>query len=149
MDIRLSISISPSPQSPPAPLSHTLSSTSMPPPPEAIYSSKEELYTLIQAWAAQHRYAFCIARSKRISNSPRTKIIYNCDRYGPPLSLDHPQDSLQARKRQITTRKTSCQFSIVAIEHIDGQRELRYRPGTEYSVYNYCDGQSPNLATVP
>ena len=150
MDIRLSISVSPprvllslspgpspGPSPRPSPAEPSSPPTSMPLPPEAIYSSKEELYTSIQSWAAQHHYAFRIARSKKISNGPRTKIIYNCDRCGPPPPLDHPHDSLQARKRQTSTRKTSCQFSIVAIEHIDGQWELRYRPGIEFSIYNH------------
>ena len=70
MDIRLSISVSPprvllSPSPPPS-LNPSLlpeapsPPTSMPLPPEAIYSSKEELYTLIQTWAAQYHYAFRI-----------------------------------------------------------------------------------------
>jgi hypothetical protein len=92
--------------------------TSMPLPPEAIYSSKEELYTAIQSFVAQHHYAFTIRRSRKINNSPRTKIIYNCDRYGLLLSENHPQKHLQPCQRQTTTRKTNCQFSVVAIQCI-------------------------------
>lgn len=98
-----------SPESPP----------SMPLPPEAIYSSKEELYTAIQAFTAQHCYTFRIGRSKKINDGPRSKVFYNCDRCGPPPPENHLQDYLQARKRQTTTRKTGCQFSIVAIECTD------------------------------
>ncbi|RKF55830.1 hypothetical protein OnM2_086027, partial [Erysiphe neolycopersici] len=67
-------------------------------PSEAIYSSKEELYTSIQAWAAQHHYAFMIGRSKKTNNGPRIKIFYNCDRHVPPPSDNHPQKHLQDRR---------------------------------------------------
>jgi hypothetical protein len=86
-------------------LSLAEASLSMPLPPEAIYGSKEELYTSIQAWAAQYGYAFCIGRSNKIHNGPRIKIFYNCDRCGPPPPEIHPQHYLQPRKRQTTTRK--------------------------------------------
>jgi hypothetical protein len=118
------------------------SPASMPLPPEATYSSKEELYTSIQAWAAQHHYAFRIRRSTKINNGIRTKIFYSCDCYSPPLPTNHLQQSLQARKRQTTTRKTGCQFSIVAVQCADTRWELRHRPGTEYSIHNHPPSQS-------
>jgi hypothetical protein len=116
--------------------------TSMPLPPEAIYSSKEELYASIQAWAAQHSYAFRIGRSNKINTGPRIKIFYNCDRCGPPPPENHPEHSLQARKRQTTTRKTNCQFSIVAIQYTDTQWKLCHRPSIKYSVHNHPPSQS-------
>jgi hypothetical protein len=131
MDIRLSLSVSPPPwvllsPSPEPSLAEAPSPpTSMPLPLEAIYSSKEELCTLIQAFAAQYSYAFRIGRSNKINNGPRSKIFYNCDRCGPPPPENHPQDYLQARKRQTTTRKTGCQFSIIAVQRTDTQWELR------------------------
>ncbi len=136
MDIRLSISVSPprvllSPtpdpaEAPPPP-------TSMQLPPEATYSSKEELYTSIQAWAAQHYYAFRIGRSKKINESHRTKIVYNCDRCGPPP----PQNRIHNRQRYTTTRKHGCQFSVLAVECSSTQWELRHRPSKEYSIHNH------------
>ena len=114
----------------------------MPLPPEAIYSSKEELYTTIQAWAAQHHYAFSIRWSKKIKDGPKSKIIYNCDRHGPPPPNDYPRRYIQARKRQTTTRKTGCQFSIVAIECAVTRWELRHRPGIEYSIHNHPPSQA-------
>ena len=151
MDIRLSISVSPpllvspspepQPASPPV-LQATPQATAMPLPPEAIYSSKDELYTSIQAWAAQHYYAFCIGRSTKISSSPRVRITYNCDRCGPPPPENHPQNYLQSRKRQTTTRKTGCQFSILAIERTNTEWELRHRPSREHSIHNHPPSQS-------
>ena len=117
MDIRLS----PSPQSILMSQSLTTSSISISLPPEAIYSSKEELYASIQAWAAQHHYTFRIKRSIKIHNSVRTRILYSCDRTRPAPPANHPQNSLQDRKRYTTTRKTGCQFSIVAYKHTDTQ----------------------------
>ncbi|RKF60029.1 hypothetical protein OnM2_055060 [Erysiphe neolycopersici] len=114
----------------------------MPLPPEVIYSSKEELYTSILAWAAQHHYAFMIGRSKKINNGRRIKIFYNCDRYGPPPSDNHPQNHLQDRRRHTTTRKTNCQFSIVALQYTETQWEVRYRPGVEYSIHNHPPSQA-------
>jgi hypothetical protein len=155
MDIRLCISVSPprallspspQPPSPPAeqqPMPSTsMSSTSMPLPPEATYGSQEELYTAIQAWAARHHYAFRIGRSTKINSGPRTKITYNCDRCGLPPPDKHPQNRVHARKRQTNTRKTGCQFSIVAVQLTDAQWELRHRPGAEFSVHNHPPSQS-------
>jgi hypothetical protein len=116
--------------------------TSMPLPPEARYSSKEELYASIQAWAAQHHYAFVTGRSSKINNGPRVRITYTCDRYGLLPPENHPRKYTHARKRQTTTRKTGCQFSVIAIEHTDMEWELRYRPSIEYSLYNHPPSQS-------
>ena len=128
MDFRLSLSPLPS-QSPEHLLAEAPSPpTSMPLPPEATYSSKEELYRAIQAFTAQHHDAFTIGRSTKINNGVRTRILYNCDRYGLPPPANHPQRNLQARKRQTTTRKTNCQFSIIAVKCSNTQWELRYKP---------------------
>ena len=115
MDAPMDFQLSLSPPSPRPSLVEDPQSTSMPLPLKVTYSFKEELYRAIQAFAAQHSYAFRIGRSNKINNGPRLKIFYNCDRYGPPPPENHPQDYLQARKRQTTTRKTGCQFSIIAI----------------------------------
>ena len=145
MDIRTPLSVSPprallspSPDLVEAPSPRT----AMPLPPVATYDSKEELYTSIQAWAAQHHYAFRIGRSTKVNRGVRTRILYSCDRCGPPPPPDHPQHSLQARKRQTTTRKTGCQFSVVALERTNTQWELRHRPGVEYSLHNHPPSQS-------
>jgi hypothetical protein len=135
MDALLSPSLLPS-QSPEPSL------TSMPLPPEATYSSKEELYASIQAWAAQHCYAFRIERSTKIHNTERTRIQYSCDRAGPAPPANHPQKSIQDRQRHTATRKTGYQFSIIAREGIDTQWELRHRPSKEYSVHNHPPSQS-------
>ncbi len=147
MDIQLSPLLLPSQSPEPLP-ADAPPPTSMPLPPEAIYSSKEELYTSIQAWAAQHCYAFRIGRSTKKDGGPRTKITYNCDRCGPLLPETHPQNYPQARKRQTTTRKTGCQFSVIALECTNTRWELRHRPSTEYSIYNHPPSQSISSHSV-
>ena len=74
MDFRLSLSPLPSQPPEPLPADAPLIPTSMPLPPEATYNSKKELYTSIQAWAAQHHYAFRIGRSAKINNTVRSRI---------------------------------------------------------------------------
>jgi hypothetical protein len=142
MDFQLSLSPLPSLSPEPLLVGAPSLPTSMPLPPEAIYSSKEELYTSIQAWAAQHHYAFCIGRSTKIHGGSRMKITYNCDRSGPPPPENYPQNHPQARKRQTTTRKTGCQFSILAVQYTNTQWELRYRPSPEYGIHNHPPSQS-------
>ena len=116
--------------------------TSMPLPPEAVLKSRDELYSSIQAWASRHLYAFRIERSKKINNRVRTRITYSCHRAGEVPSEKHPKISPQDRKRQTATRKTGCQFSIIAVERSDTQWELRHRPDMEYSVHNHAPSHS-------
>jgi hypothetical protein len=138
MDFQFSPSASP-PQLPmPLHTTTTPPPVSMPLPPEATYGSREELYSSIQAWAAQYKYAFCISRSTRVHRGSRTRILYSCDRYGPPPPADRPQ----VRKRNTTTRKTGCQFSIIALEHTATQWEVRHRPGEEYGIHNHPPSQA-------
>jgi hypothetical protein len=118
-----------------------LPEASMPPPPEAIYSSKEELYTSIQRWAACYNYSFRIGRSNKLGNN-RVKVYYTCDRAGPRPLPGHPQNYVQPRQRVTNSRKTDCQFSIVAIQISEIQWELRYRPGVQYSIHNHPPSQS-------
>jgi hypothetical protein len=56
--------------------------------------------------------------------------------------LNHPDNSLQARKRQTPTRKIGCQFSIAAIERKNTQWGLLHRPGKEYNIDNHPPSQS-------
>ena len=151
MDIRLSISLSPpeavrrvtiSVSPPPAPEPLPPPVTQLPPPPEATYSSKDQLYESIQAWAAQYHYAFRIIRSKDVQNGLRRRIVYGCDRAGAPPPENHPQGRPQARKRHRTTRKTGCQFSIIAIELSDKTWELRHREGAQYNTHNHPPSHS-------
>lgn len=149
MDFRLSISVSPPPAllspSPVESLSlHQLPPPSMcmPPPPQAIYNSKAELYASIQAWAAHYHYAFSIGRSTKINKTSRTSITYCCDRNGPPPPENHPHNRPHARIQRTASRKTGCKFSVTAVEHADGQWDLRHRPNAEYNVHNHPPSQA-------
>jgi hypothetical protein len=70
------------------------------------------------------------------------KITYNCDWYRPKPPENHLQNYLQTCKRQTATCKTGCQFSIMALERINTQWEVRRRPGTEPSTHNHPPSQS-------
>jgi hypothetical protein len=110
----------------------------MSPPPERLYSSQEELFSSIQAWAAEHRYAFRILRSKKLNKSSRVKITYCCDRAGrPPASLPCPTSG---PRRQTASRRTGCLFSVFGIMTQDEVWELRQRP--DMSVHNHSPSSS-------
>ncbi len=72
MDIRSSLSMSPLK---PLLLLSQQPVPSMPLPPEAIYSSKEELYTAIQVFVAYYHYAFSISQSTKVHRGARTRIV--------------------------------------------------------------------------
>ena len=98
----------------------------MPLPPERIYGTREELKQSLQSWARRNFYAFRIQRSSNIHNRCRVRLVYSCDRAGnPPADTDLTRSN--ARKRKTITRKTDCQFSVIASEHADGRWVLRHR----------------------
>src|SRR5579871_4721998 len=63
----------------------------MPLPPENFYATEDEMWESIQAWAAQHKYAFRHGRSKPIGKL-RKKLLYQCDRCGPIPVENRPRD---------------------------------------------------------
>ena len=140
-----STSTSLEPSNSPAP---AMEESSMPLPPEAIYSSSKELYTAIQAFARQHCYAFSIGRSRLINKGPRKTITYNCDRYGPTLPANNPQDSLITRKRCTSTCKTGCEFSINAVQVDENHWELRHRPDPKHSQHNHPPSRSATSHSI-
>ncbi|KAF6514274.1 hypothetical protein HZS61_006530 [Fusarium oxysporum f. sp. conglutinans] len=83
-------------------------------PPEGQYSSREELVTAINAWAAPRGYAFSV-KSSVVTPSGRTRVIYSCDRGAGKAPKVKPANE---RKRKTTTRRTGCQFSIAAKESL-------------------------------
>lgn len=99
-------------------------------PPEGHYSSREELRSAINAWAAPRGYAFVIKRSSKTANG-RTHVIFNCDRGAGRIP------SLSDR-RQTTTRRTGCLFSVLAKESLCKTIwSLRHRPGPHFSQHNH------------
>ncbi|KAF5263604.1 hypothetical protein FOXYS1_5645 [Fusarium oxysporum] len=95
-------------------------------PPEGQYSSREELVTAINAWAAPRGYAFSV-KSSVVTPSGRTRVIYSCDRGAGKAPKVKPA---KERKRKTTTRRTGCQFSIAA-------KESLYTLATQQDIYNY------------
>lgn len=101
-------------------------------PPEGIYSSREEVLTQINAWAAPRGYAFVVGRSRKTANG-RQSIVFACDRGAgriPELS--------DTRQRLTSTRRTGCAFSVIAKESLCKTRwTLKHRDGSQYNTHNH------------
>jgi hypothetical protein len=103
-------------------------------PPEGQYSSREELVTAINAWAAPRGYAFSV-KSSVVTPSGRTRVIYSCDRGAGKAPKVKPANE---RKRKTTTRRTGCQFSIAAKESLcKTVWSLTHRPGPGFDRHNH------------
>jgi hypothetical protein len=116
----------------------------MPLPPENFYATENEMWTDIQAWAAQHRYAFRIGRSNTIGKD-RKKVFYQCDCCGPLPVENRPRDDLrrpQHRIRSTSSKKTGCEFSVAGVMVDAHHWEIRHRPDPKFSVYNHTPSHS-------
>ncbi|KAJ2975527.1 hypothetical protein NQ176_g5473 [Zarea fungicola] len=101
-------------------------------PPEDEYSSREALYAAINAWAASRGYAFVTGRSRKTPNG-RQQVVFSCDR-----GAGRTPDASATRKRLTTTKRTGCQFSVLAKEGLNqGSWKLTHRPGKEYAIHNH------------
>jgi hypothetical protein len=90
----------------------------MPLPPEDFYTTQEELFNSIQAWAKQHKYTFRIGQWKPVGKHQK-KYTYVCTRYRPKPIMDCPQHDLwrlRDRIRSTRTKKTSCEFSVCGVQ---------------------------------
>jgi hypothetical protein len=122
------------PSPPPLPPSNTSTPELLALPPLAIYPTKEALFEAIQSWSKLRGYAFTITRS--LKKKQRQKVYYTCDRC-PPIPL--PRE----RIRDTQTRGTGCLFSVIALEKVSGEWELKYRPEAQYNTHNHLPSQSP------
>ena len=114
----------------------------MPLPPEAIYSSSDELYAAIQAHAKQHNYAFVRGKSRIINQHGWQKVVYSCDWCKNPPPEFRPKTTGLERKRRTSSRATGCLFSVNAVQICDTQWELRHRPNQQYAVHNHPPSNS-------
>lgn len=112
-------------------------STVMPLPSEATYTSLEDLETSINAHARQYNFAFTKGRSSSANKSGRRVITFYCDRYGSPPAATAASHTGQARKRQTSSRKTGCHFSINAKKLFNDVWELCHRTDLKFSVHNH------------
>ncbi|KAM3468043.1 hypothetical protein MY5147_008326 [Beauveria neobassiana] len=108
-------------------------------PPEDEYSSREALYAAINTWAASRGYAFVTGRSRRTPNG-RQQVVFTCDR-----GAGRAPDATTTRKRLTTTKRTGCQFSVLAKEGLhQGSWKLTHRPGREYAFHNHEPSRQPS-----
>lgn len=103
-------------------------------PPECNYESRDSLAKAINAWAAPRGYAFVTGRSTR-EKTGRLTVTFTCDRFRRP-----PNTSREGT-RKTCTRSTSCQFSILAKQSVDGTWAVRHRRGQHFAVHNHEPSQ--------
>ena len=123
---------------PPPPVSQPLTSASyaLSLPPLAIYPSREALFEAIQSWAKLRGYAFTVGKSKRLADQ-RQKVYYACDRC-PSIRQPHTE-----RVRETQSRGSGCLFSVLALETLSSNWEVRYRPEARFNTHNHPPSQSP------
>jgi len=108
-------------------------------PPEGEYVSRDALHTAINTWAAPNGYAFVTGKSTRTA-SGRRSVTYVCDRAGAPRNLT------ATRRRQTNTRRTGCQFSVLAKETLDKSTwRLTHRQGTQFASHNHSPSSDLTL----
>ena len=105
-------------------------------PPEAQFSSREELTAAINAWAAPRGYAFISQRSTKTANG-RLHVTFICDRAGTPPAGGK-------RLRNTTSRRIGCLFSVTAKESLcRTQWHLRHRPDPRFHRHNHSPSSTP------
>lgn len=106
-------------------------------PPEGQYNSRDAVYSAINNWASTRGYAFAIQRSQK-SVSGRITVIFSCDRGAGR----RPASSIE-RKRETSSRRTGCQFSVIAKESLDKTNwSLKWRIGDKYNQHNHEPSRS-------
>jgi len=108
-------------------------------PPEAIFESREALFRSINTWASSKGYAFVTLRSKREGGC--LKVVYACDRSSKPPAY-------KERQRQTTTKRTDCQFSVLAKELPNGSWALKHRLGQAFSAHNHEPSPGPSAHPI-
>ncbi|KAL7755655.1 hypothetical protein ACKLNR_014182 [Fusarium oxysporum f. sp. zingiberi] len=111
-------------------------------PPEGQYTSREELATAINAWAAPRGYAFISQRSTR-SSTRRAIVPFICDRGGGPAA-SAASATPKKRIRKTTSRRTGCLFSVIAKASLcETQWSLRHRPSPQFHQHNHPPSFGP------
>ena len=102
-------------------------------PPEAIYNSRDELHAAINAWAAPRGYAFVVGKSMKKASFKRHVVHFCCDR-----GAGRTPTASRIRQRETTTRRTGCQFSILAKEDVTTRTwAVVHRKGVEFNTHNH------------
>ncbi|OAQ58241.1 transposase-like protein [Purpureocillium lilacinum] len=106
-------------------------------PPEGVYDSREALFKAINEWAKPRGYAFTTGKSSKTPNG-RVKVVYACDRNRLP-----PSHAVE-RVRRTASRKTGCEFSVLAKESLDRSTWiLGHRPDKECGEHNHPPSEGP------
>ena len=81
-------------------------------PPKGEYLTFDALFDACQTWSLLRGYAFTTIRSIKKPRSLRAKVYVSYDRVHKVKNREN------IRTRQYSTRGTSCQFRVLAVENI-------------------------------
>ena len=98
-------------------------------PPEAEYSTQNELKNAIDNWASSRGYHLIIQRSS-VVKSGRKRITYVCDRQGEAPSTEAP------RQRRTASRRIGCRFSI-HVKELESTWKVQHRERPEFCKHNH------------
>ncbi|QIW96786.1 hypothetical protein AMS68_002304 [Peltaster fructicola] len=102
----------------------------LPPPPEATYSSVEELDKAIHAWSLEHGYELVRRASKKNAKGILYKRYYHCSKHGKLANTGKLTDATRVRINRKSNR-INCPMSlaIVAVDpnNPNGQWQVRHR----------------------
>ena len=88
-------------------------------PPEAIYSTREDLLTSVKNFALSQRYVVTIRRSTANKN-----VVMGCDMGG--VYYDRVGALEGAKRRKTSTRRIGCPFKLYG-SHSNGCWQLKVR----------------------
>ncbi len=93
--------------------------TTLPPPPEGIYRSFEDLLSAVQRVAKDNGYGVVKLRASNYRDGKPTRYDLVCDRGGVKYSST-------AKKRNPSTRKIDCPFRAKAVCEVQLQNQWRF-----------------------
>jgi hypothetical protein len=86
-----------------------------PPLEEAIYADAKAVQAALQSHARDNGYGISIASSKK------DKVYYGCAKGGKYRDRKDPDTHESKRRKNTSTMKTDCRFSVVAKKCPDGE----------------------------
>lgn len=108
----------------------------LPPPPEATYSSMEELDKAMHTWTLEHGYEMVRRASKKNARGQLYKRYYHCSKHGKLANTGKLTDATRVRVNRKSNR-INCPMSlaVVAVDpsNPDGAWEIRHRSKTHHN----------------
>ncbi|KAK5107452.1 hypothetical protein LTR62_001250 [Meristemomyces frigidus] len=86
----------------------------LPPPPEGIYATEEELEEAVHSWSLQHGYELVRRASKKNAAGKVYKRYLHCSKYGKLANTGKLTDATRKRKARKTNRQ-NCPMSLAVV----------------------------------